>query len=105
MYAFFSHPAYFGERERYQAHNEQSTLHKMKETYWTTKQAVYKKLGKKQDEHIVASDAQLDAKLEVFKAIQKSCMDLLRAIEMYQDRLCGELSSYLFLSIWIQYGF
>ncbi len=37
----------------------------MKETYWTTKQAVIKKLGKKQDEHIVASDSQLDSKLEV----------------------------------------
>jgi hypothetical protein len=37
----------------------------MKETYWTTKQAVMSKLGKKQDEHIVASDAELDAKLEV----------------------------------------
>ena len=44
---------------------DQSTIYKMKETYWTTKQAVMKKLGKKQDEHIVASDAQLDAKLEV----------------------------------------
>ena len=37
----------------------------MKETYWTTKQAVITKLGKKQDAHIVASDAELDAKLEV----------------------------------------
>ncbi|KAK6166629.1 hypothetical protein SNE40_023277 [Patella caerulea] len=60
----------------------------MKETYWTTKQAVIKKLGKKEDEHVVASDSQLDAKLEVFKAIQKSSMDLLRVIERYQDRLC-----------------
>ena len=37
----------------------------MKETYWTTKQAVMNKLGKKQDAYIVASDAELDAKLEV----------------------------------------
>lgn len=37
----------------------------MKETYWTTKQAVIKKLGKKEDEHVVASDHELDAKLEV----------------------------------------
>ncbi|ESO84444.1 hypothetical protein LOTGIDRAFT_60273, partial [Lottia gigantea] len=66
-----------------------STLHRMKETYWTTKQAVIKKLGKKEDEHVVASDSQLDAKLEVFKAIQRSSMELLRVIERYQDRLCG----------------
>ena len=51
--------------DRYLQHNEQSTVHKLKETYWTTKQYVKKKLGKKEDEHIVASDAQLDAKLEV----------------------------------------
>jgi len=42
-----------------------STITKMKETYWTTKQAVMTKLGKKQDAYIVASDAELDAKLEV----------------------------------------
>ena len=51
--------------DRYVAHNEQSTIHKMKETYWTTKQAVIKKLGKREDVHVVASDQQLDAKLEV----------------------------------------
>ena len=44
---------------------DQSTFHKMKETYWVTKQAVMKKLGKKEDEHIVASDSELDAKIEV----------------------------------------
>ncbi|XP_012945914.1 islet cell autoantigen 1 [Aplysia californica] len=74
--------------DRFVENTNTSTLHKMKETYWTTKQAVIKKLGKKEDEHVVASDAQLDAKLEVFKAIQKSSMDLLRVIEKYQDRLC-----------------
>jgi len=42
-----------------------SRISKMKETYWTTKQAVMTKLGKKQDANIVASDAELDAKLEV----------------------------------------
>ena len=30
---------------------------------------------------------------QVFKAIQKSSMDLLRVIERYQDRLCGELQT------------
>lgn len=37
----------------------------MKETFWTTKQAVMQKLGKKEDEHVVASDSELDSKLEV----------------------------------------
>ena len=51
--------------DRFVENTNKSTLHKMKETYWTTKQAVIKKLGKKEDEHVVASDAELDAKLEV----------------------------------------
>lgn len=46
------------------------------------------KLGKKEDEHVVASDSELDSKLEVFRAIQKSSMGLLRVLEKYQDRLC-----------------
>ncbi|KAH9498609.1 Islet cell autoantigen 1 [Bulinus truncatus] len=74
--------------DRFVENTNSSTLHKMKETYWTTKQAVIKKLGKKEDEHVVASDSQLDAKLEVFKAIQRSSIELLRVIEKYQDRLC-----------------
>ena len=58
---------YYGSSyDRYvSSQGEMSTISKMKETYWTTKQAVMTKLGKKQDEHIVASDAELDAKLEV----------------------------------------
>ncbi|XP_069108653.1 islet cell autoantigen 1-like isoform X2 [Argopecten irradians] len=75
--------------DKYVERTETSTLHKMKETFWTTKQAVIQKLGKKEDEHVVASDAQLDSKLEVFRAIQKSSMELLRVIEKYQDRLCA----------------
>ncbi|XP_036356871.1 islet cell autoantigen 1 isoform X6 [Octopus sinensis] len=82
--------SYYGNNlDRYIEHNDQSTLHKMKETYWTTKQAVIKKLGKKEDEHVVASDQELDSKLEIFRAIQKSSMELLRVIEKYQDRICA----------------
>ncbi|XP_064647200.1 islet cell autoantigen 1-like isoform X8 [Lineus longissimus] len=84
------HQGYSGSNyDRYVERNEQSTLHQMKKTYYTTKQAVYKKLGKKEDAHVVASDSELDSKIEVFKAIQRSCMDLLRNIEKYQDRLCA----------------
>lgn len=51
----------------------------MKETFWTTKQAVMQKLGKKEDEHVVASDSELDSKLEVSNhaAIDKSSQTLL----------------------------
>jgi hypothetical protein len=46
-------------------HLDQTRLGKLQQQYWTTKQQVIKKLGKKEDEFIVASDAELDAKLEV----------------------------------------
>jgi len=42
-----------------------SAVSKVQEAYWTTKHVLLKKLGIKEDEHLIASDAQLDAKLEV----------------------------------------
>ena len=38
---------------------------KLKKQYWKTKQAVIQKLGKSQDEFVVAGDAEIDTKLEV----------------------------------------
>ena len=38
---------------------------RMQQQYWVTKQSMIKKLGKKEDEHVVAGDSELDAKLEV----------------------------------------
>ena len=70
---------------------EQSTTHKLKNVYWITKQAMMQRLGRKEDEHIVASDSELDAKLELFKSIQVTCADMLRVIDRYQEKLCGEL--------------
>nr|XP_018902463.1 PREDICTED: islet cell autoantigen 1 [Bemisia tabaci] len=68
--------------------SQDSTISKMQHQYWVTKQTVFRKLGKKEDECIVSSDAELDAKLELFKSIQESCADLLNIIEKYQERIC-----------------
>uniref|UniRef100_A0A023GCF0 Putative secretory vesicle-associated protein ica69 n=1 Tax=Amblyomma triste TaxID=251400 RepID=A0A023GCF0_AMBTT len=59
----------------------------MQQQYWTTKQAFFRKIGRKEDDCIIASDAELDAKLELFGAIQESCTNLLRVLENYQDRI------------------
>ncbi|KAG8041238.1 hypothetical protein G9C98_002226 [Cotesia typhae] len=67
---------------------DDSPITKMQHQYWVTKQALSRKLGKKEDECIVASDAELDAKLELFRSIQESCTHLLRVIDKYQERLC-----------------
>ncbi|XP_008546749.1 islet cell autoantigen 1-like protein [Microplitis demolitor] len=67
---------------------DDSAIIKMQHQYWVTKQTLSRKLGKKEDECIVASDAELDAKLQLFKSIQESCSHLLRVIDKYQERLC-----------------
>ena len=48
---------------------DQSPLGKIQQQYWTTKQQVIKKLGKKEDEFVVLSDAELDAKLDVSQVL------------------------------------
>ncbi|KAM4706111.1 islet cell autoantigen 1 [Rhinophrynus dorsalis] len=60
----------------------------MQQKYWKTKQTLIKVTGKKEDEHVVASDSDLDAKLELFHSIQRTCMELLKVIEQYQKRIC-----------------
>ncbi|KAF6039049.1 ICA1 [Bugula neritina] len=67
--------------------DDKPVLTQLKKAYWTTKQQIRKTIGKKEDEHITASDAELDAKLELFKQIQLSCIDLLKVILLYQKRL------------------
>ncbi|KXJ25495.1 Islet cell autoantigen 1 [Exaiptasia diaphana] len=60
---------------------------KVESKYWHTKQSVIQKLGKEQDVFVVAGDAEVDARLEAFRHIQKTCIDLLKAIEIYQNRI------------------
>ncbi|XP_026562112.1 islet cell autoantigen 1 isoform X6 [Pseudonaja textilis] len=74
--------------DRYAQGQDKSVVNKMQQKYWKTKQTLIKVTGKKEDEHVVASDADLDAKLELFHSIQRTCMDLLKAIEHYQKRIC-----------------
>ena len=58
-----------------------------------------RKLGKDEDEHVVASDAELDTKLDLFKSINETTSNLQRLIEHYQDRLCSKSRHYLLCSI------
>nr|XP_042116235.1 islet cell autoantigen 1-like protein isoform X5 [Peromyscus maniculatus bairdii] len=65
----------------------QSVVSRIQKKYWKTKQVFMKAAGRKEDEHVVASDAELDAKLEVFHSIQETCNELLKIVEKYQLRL------------------
>jgi len=64
-----------------------SPLNKIQHKFWVTKQTVTRKLNKDEDEHIVASDSELDAKLELFRSIQKTSGRLQRLLEIYQVRI------------------
>ncbi|XP_056142684.1 islet cell autoantigen 1 [Lampris incognitus] len=74
--------------DRFIQSQDSSVVKKFQQKYWKTKQTLIKVTGKKEDEHVVASDADLDAKLEVFHSIQRTCMELLKVIEQYQRRIC-----------------
>ncbi|KAL7733814.1 hypothetical protein ACLKA6_011537 [Drosophila palustris] len=56
--------------------------------YWITKKVVQRKLGSKEDKHIISSDADLDAKIEIFKSISDTSSELCKIIDQYQERLC-----------------
>lgn len=55
---------------------------RMQKKFWKTKQVLIKATGKKEDEHVVASDADLDAKLEVRVKKETACF---REIGFYFD--------------------
>nr|CDJ84884.1 Arfaptin domain containing protein [Haemonchus contortus] len=80
---------------------DESTLVTMKRHYWTAKQLLRTKLGKKEDEHLQASDASLDSKLTLFRSVRSTSESLLACIENYQgllldSTLCeNELGRYL----------
>ncbi|XP_054637091.1 islet cell autoantigen 1 isoform X1 [Dunckerocampus dactyliophorus] len=67
---------------------DSSVVSRFQQRYWKTKQTLIRVTGKKEDECVVASDADLDGKLEVFHSIQRTCMELLKVIEQYQRRIC-----------------
>ncbi|XP_048875997.1 islet cell autoantigen 1-like isoform X2 [Brienomyrus brachyistius] len=66
---------------------DRSVMARMQKKFWKTKQVLIKATGKKEDEHVVASDADLDSKLEFFRSVQTTCTELLKVIEKYQQRI------------------
>ena len=63
--------------DKHAEHQDKTSLGKLRSKYWTTKQLVIKKLGREQDEFVIASDADVDAKLDLLYTIKRSCHDLL----------------------------
>jgi islet cell auto antigen 1 len=55
--------------------------------FWVTKKTLQRKIGRKEEECILNSDSELDAKIELFKSIYESCNVLFRIVDQYQERL------------------
>lgn len=66
------------------------SLSRMRANYWTAKQTLRSRFGKKEDDHLVASDAELDSKLAVFYSLKDTCDGMILCIENYQDSICGK---------------
>ncbi|CAF2716101.1 unnamed protein product [Rotaria sp. Silwood2] len=73
--------------DKHAEHQDKTSLGKLRSKYWTTKQLVIKKLGREEDEFVIASDADVDAKLELLYTIKQSCQDLLRIMDNYQTNV------------------
>ncbi|CAF1497586.1 unnamed protein product [Adineta steineri] len=73
--------------DKHAEHQDNTSMGKLRSKYWTTKQLVMKKLGREEDEFVIASDADVDAKLELLYAVRQSCHDLLRVMESYQTNV------------------
>lgn len=72
----------------------------MQQKYWKTKQTLIKVTGKKEDEHVVASDADLDAKLEVCNVCVITILSqLLRCFNFHQDSKICTYTYYIIMYI------
>ncbi|TKR92173.1 hypothetical protein L596_006878 [Steinernema carpocapsae] len=64
-----------------------STVARLRQQYWTAKQLIRTKLGRKEDEHLLASDAEFDAKLSLFYSVRDTTQNMLACIEDYHHYL------------------
>ena len=91
FYSSFSGTGYDRWSYEQSSHNagaNDNALNKLQHKFWVAKTKVVRKFGKEEDEHIVASDAELDAKLELFQSIHETTCRLEHLLELYQDRVC-----------------
>ncbi|CAG0918576.1 unnamed protein product [Notodromas monacha] len=72
-----------------QAYGDSSTLEKFQHQFYVAKEAVTRKLNRsKSDKDVTASDSELDMKLELFRSIQVSSVELHKAVLLYQQTVC-----------------
>lgn len=67
--------------------NDTDWAAKIQEKYWRARQKFLSKVEKKEDACVVLSDTKLDAKLQIYKSIDRSCARLTNILENYQNCL------------------
>ncbi|KAI3379058.1 hypothetical protein SNEBB_000764 [Seison nebaliae] len=77
----------FNNFDKFREHRDNSTLGKIERTYWTTKQKLRQKVGKQDDNCIVESDKQLDAKLEHYYSVEGTCKNLIHIVRLYENSI------------------
>ena len=78
-----------------------STKLRMKQAFWTAKQLLRGKLGKREDEHVLAADAELDLNLQQFYQIRESTKRLLD----YKSKLHKEVVYFIIINYFIKLVF
>ncbi|CAD6194795.1 unnamed protein product [Caenorhabditis auriculariae] len=69
--------------DRFMSKFDESTLVNVQRHYWTARQFIRSKLGKKEDEHLEASDLELDTCLNLYRSVQSTSTQLLTCIDAY----------------------
>lgn len=72
--------------DRFIQSQDSSVVNKFQQKYWKTKQTLIKVTGKKEDEHVVASDADLDGKLEVSRTVKVSGVVVLQHVKWVREQ-------------------
>lgn len=69
---------------------DESTVNTMQRHYWTARQFIRTKLGKKEDEHLEASDNELDTCLNLYRSVHGTSFQLLNNVDNYANFLLDE---------------
>lgn len=72
--------------DRFIQSQDSSVVNKFQQKYWKTKQKLIKVTGKKEDEHVVASDADLDGKLEVRRNVTLLRLVVLQHVKWLREQ-------------------
>ncbi|MFH4983334.1 hypothetical protein AB6A40_010043, partial [Gnathostoma spinigerum] len=73
--------------DRFADHFDESAMIRIRQNYWTAKQLIRTKLGKKEDDHLTASDAEFDAKVSLFTSLSSISERMLCCVDDYQSYL------------------